>query len=184
MKAWIKSFLLKFVLLFLCLSCSSDLDFDQANDVSLSPVVEVSFFFYNLSVNDIINFSPQLNPAVPFTANDTVALSLFNESFLNENLIRVDIAHDTQNTLDEDVEIEFNYVDPNFQSTIQPLLFDAPANTVNQLVVNTYEGQDLDRLKASTQVIANLDLQPTQSSYSSIGELQIRSKATFYFLIE
>ncbi len=184
MKALAEKLFIFFIAIAFVIGCTSELDFDQAEDLSLEPVIESSFIFYQLSAEEINTEATSQSMVAPFMIRDTVALDLFNESFLNDNLIRIDITRDTENSTDEDVEVVFNYVDDSFEPTVAPFSFDAPANTDRPGIVTSYQGEDLELLKRSTQIVAELVVSPTQSAFSDSGLIEIRSKATLYLRID
>ncbi len=174
-----------FALLTTMFGCVSDLDFDQAEDLVLTPIIESSFLFYELDAEEVNDIVPEAFVGVTLAARDTVAFNVFNDSFLNDNLIRADIVHDTDNTLtNEDFEVRLIFVDDAFVETVQPITISAPANQNPPEVINSYQGEALEQLKLSTQVITELVVTSNAPDVSSVGIVEIRSKATLYLEID
>ena len=69
--------LLGFFVLLLTVSCSSDLDFDQVNDLQLQPVVVANLSSFDVAANQFVNNGTE--QAVSIYTPD---VGVFNDSFL------------------------------------------------------------------------------------------------------
>ena len=175
----ILGFLLLTMLFF---SCSSDLDFNQANDFKLQPV-----FIANLSSFDI--------PAPEFTDNgtekrlifDAKEFDVFRDSFFRKNLRRADFFFEINNTITRSYTIDIVLLDINDQPIFN-IHFNVPAyngtkNQVTRTII--FENADLEMLKKTRRMgfVLTMGAGPALNA-SSPGSLQLKSSATAYLLIE
>ena len=78
--------LLGFFVLLLTVSCSSDLDFDQVNDLQLQPVVVANLSSFDVAANQFVN-----NGTEQAVSIDTPDVGVFNDSFFRDNLSKADL---------------------------------------------------------------------------------------------
>jgi hypothetical protein len=106
----------------LSFSCVGDLDFDQADDIFIEPVVLVSLIHFNA---DGIDFPGSVDQEV---FNDESEVHFFDSDFAEESITRVIIDYDMENTFDRDFSIAYNFLDNN-DVIIHTTLLIIPANS-------------------------------------------------------
>jgi hypothetical protein len=174
--------LLGFFVLFFAMSCSSDLDFDQVNDLQLQPVVVANLSSFDVAANQfVINGTEQ-----PLYIN-APEVGVFNDSFFRDNLIRTDLFFEFNNTINRAFALQLIFLDSSNRplTTIQ-INIPAYAGTTNQTTLTqTFQGTDLDLLKQTKKIAFVLALLPGPPLTStSAGNLKLRSSVTAYFDIQ
>jgi hypothetical protein len=174
--------LLLLIISFFSFSCSSDLDFNQANDVKLEPV-----FIANLAYFDI--------PAIEFVTNGveqnvTVAaptIDVFNDVFFKKYLTRADLSFEIDNTINRGYTLDIILQDRNNQP-LYTINFNIPAYTgVANPITKTeiFENAKLDLLKSTTKMTFVLRmLAGPPLSENSIGSLKLRSGVIAYLAVQ
>ncbi len=164
-------------------SCSSDLDFNQANDLKLKPVV-----VGNLSHFDV--------PALVFVANDgseknvvsnDQEFDVFRDKYFNSYLQRADFYFEINNTISRAYKLDIVFTDEN-DKTLTSIHFDIPAysGTENKITrTEIFENTKLDLLKSSKKMefVIAMAAGPALDK-NSTGSLVLRSSATVYLEIQ
>ncbi|OOV27716.1 hypothetical protein BXU11_09675 [Flavobacterium sp. LM5] len=180
MKAY-KTLLVFFLILF-SFSCSSDLDFDQANDIELRPVVIGNLASFDLVANQFVNNGLEQTVSI-----DTPELGVFDDTFFKKNLIQTDLFFEVDNTINRAFELQLFFLD-NANAPVSSIRMDIPAyagtsNVTKRTVV--YQGANLDLLKQSKKIAFVITLLPGPPlSAASVGNLKLRSSITAYFDIK
>ena len=173
------------ILLFLN-ACIKDVDFDQAEDLFITPALEVSIIHFNESASTFVdNDGLELS-----TVKDSVSIEIFSDNFVVDNLIKADFSFETTNTIDRAYEAQIDFYNDLYELQ-HSFNFGVGASVNNQDIiveyVEVFEGQDLDALKATTNLVLTLTLQPSSDGSilndDSPGNLKLRSKGSFYFEI-
>jgi hypothetical protein len=163
-------------------SCSSDLDFNQANDLKLEPV-----FISNLAYFDI--------PAHEFVTNgvdqsiivDSPTIDVFNDAFFKNNLTRADLSFEIDNTINRIYTLDIALLDKNNQP-LYYINFIVPASTGTAIPVKKteiFENANLDLLKSTTKMTFVLKmLAGQQLDKNSLGSLKLRSGVTAYLIVQ
>ncbi|MGL2994688.1 hypothetical protein [Flavobacterium sp. TSSA_36] len=173
---------LSWFLLFISGSCSSDLDFDQANDIELRPVVIGNLASFDVAAKQFVNNGIEQTVSI-----DTPELGVFNDTFFKKNLIQTDLFFEVDNTINRAFELQLFFLD-DANAPVTSIRMDIPAyigssNIVTKTVV--YQGANLDALKQSKKiafVITLLSGPPLNAS--SVGNLKLRSNLTAFFDIK
>lgn len=169
-------------LAFFSFSCSSNLDFDQVNDFKSEPVIVANLATFDVAANQFVEGGVE-----QIVSGDLMSFDIFNESFLNTNLNRVDFFFEIDNTINRAFKMDLYFLDDTNQ-VVYRIPFDVPASTgVQNLVTKTeiFENANLDLLKKSTKIAFIVTMYPgTMLDENSLGSLKLRSSATLYFNIE
>lgn len=174
--------LLGFFVLLFSLSCSSDLDFDQVNDLELQPVVVANLSSFDVAANKLVN-----NGTEQAISIDTPDVGVFNGSFLKDNLVKADLFFEVNNTINRAFVLRLVFLDKaNAPLFSIPIDIPAYAGATNITIKNeTFVGANLDALKQTKKiafVVALLPGPPLTSA--STGNLKLRSSVTAYFDIQ
>lgn len=180
--AGISKFAALLVLVFLSFSCSSDLDFDQIDDLKLEPVVVANLTYFNIPAKDFVDNGNEQN--IAFDAQD---FNPFRNSLMREDLIKAEFNFEITNTINRAYKIDLVLIDSQ-NNTIETLSFNIPAYTGVTNVFNfteVFENQRLTNLKRLQKIafVINMASGPPLTENSS-GNLKLRSAGTLNFDIE
>lgn len=169
--------------LLLTLSCAEAIDFDQVDELRLSPVIESSLIFLNEPANQF-----QINGVDIEFIQDSVDITFFDDAFIEENLVKTEFVFETNNSIHRGFQVEVDFLDASDQ-LVHELVLEATASPDNVHVmenhVETFEGETLAALKATRKMIFTLSVLPGASiNENTIGRIQLRSKGIFYLNIE
>jgi hypothetical protein len=174
-----------FGIFFLCifsLSCSSDLDFNQVNDLKLEPVVIANLATFDVQANQFV-----IGGVEQPVTGDLMDFDVFKQKFFNENLTRADFFFEINNTINRGFRINLFLLDAN-NNPLYTIPFDVPAYTGTQnLVTKTeiFQNAKLNLLKNTVKIAFVVTLLPGPVlSENSLGSLKLRSSATLYFVVE
>ncbi|GAA4113226.1 hypothetical protein GCM10022393_12100 [Aquimarina addita] len=187
-----QSFILFFLvgIVMVSVSCIKDVDFEQVEDIAITPVFELDFIYSHFDIEDYID--EDLIPDTDFTIlpeqlRDTVNYDLVGSDFAIEYIDRVELVFEMRNTIESGFRLQFQFLTDNDEplgvlyfievlpgsgedsepvtsfSSPNPIVLDNP--TIQQL--------------ANAQKIAVELVTPTINS-SLRGVLDVRSKAAYY----
>ncbi|MBW1296690.1 hypothetical protein [Aquimarina litoralis] len=171
-------------------SCVKELDFEQLDDVVLTPVFEADFIYSEFDIEEYI--PDGLPPDTEFTLppevlRDTVNYDLVGTDFAVDNLDRVELTIEVRNTIERPFLIQFQFLTQNEQplgqlysvpvqagmgAGTQPVISFSDPNPI--VLDNATLNQLSSAQKIATEIIVtslNTDLR---------GVLNIRSKASYY----
>jgi hypothetical protein len=170
------------VLVLFSAACTSDLDFNQVNDLKLEPVFISNLAYFDVPANQFVTNGVEQ----PINA-DTPTIDIFNDAFFKDNLAKAEFFFEINNTIKRAYTIDLVYLDKNNQA-IYFTNFAIPAYTgVENLVTKTdvFANAKLDLLKRTTKIAFILKMLPGPIlSESSTGSLKLRSSVTAYLVIE
>lgn len=165
-------------------SCIKDVDFEQAEGLSISPALEVSVIHFEEPVSKFVD---DLGDEI-VTVRDSVGVEIFNDDFVVENLVRADFLFKITNTINRAYDAQIDFYN-DFHELQHSFGFGVGASMNSQDIIVEYievfEGQELEALKTTTNLVLTLTLQPSTDgstlNENSIGNLELESKASFYF---
>ena len=172
-----------FFLSFFFLSCSSDLDFEQVNDLKLRPVFVGNLVNIDAKANLLFFAGVEQSPLV-----ESINFQVFNNSNLNNYvtnyITKVDLLFEVNNTINRDFKIDLFLLDKN-NVKLYEIPFVIPAYVPGQLPVSKkeiFENATLDVLKQTEKLAFYITTLPgIPLSQSSLGSLKLSSSATVYF---
>ena len=168
-----------FILSFFFVSCSSDLDFDQVNDLELKPV-----FTGNLVTFDVKTSKFLIGSIEQSTVVDKINFEFFNNSDINKFILRTDLFFEINNTINRDYKIDIYLLDSN-NAQLHVIPFVVPAYTPGQLPVSKneiFENATFNILKKTKFLEFHITMLPgIPITASSSGSLKLSSSATLYF---
>jgi len=168
-----------FILSLLFLSCSSDLDFDQANDLKLEPILVANLASFDIPANQFVIGGVEQ----PFVG-DVMNFKFFNDPDFTNNISQTDLFFEFNNTINRAHQINLYFLDVN-DSRLYTIPISVPAYTgVTNVVSKTeiFDKAKLDLLKKTTKIAFVIAMFPgIPLTESSLGSLKLRSSATIYF---
>lgn len=174
------------LLILLVTSCVKDVDFEQAEDLSISPVLESSLLFFNFPASE---FQEPTGTAI-VVVQDELELDVFNDEFLRDNLIKAEFFFEVTNSIDRNFRADIIMYDANGGVTHSFDISIAPDGNNEVVVTHTelFEGATLDQLKNTTRMQFVLSMFPSPTGIpldeTSVGNIKMRSKATLFFEID
>ena len=172
--------LLTSILLFV--SCFDGTDFDQTNEVVLTPEIELDLIYFNLEAS---NFYDYANNTEVLVVEDTTDLDFLGGSDINDIIKGADFYFEFTNTIARGFNISFDFLNNDnvskylMQTTVSPGSENTP--------VVSYFVQSLDVLQIKELTKANKVLVTVtipSSSQDLSGVLNLQSKTTYYLQIE
>lgn len=165
--------------LFLFLSCTKEIDFDQVNDLVITPAAEFSITYIDAEADDFFVNGLEITQPV----SDFIEIDVFDDAATNDNLTRIDLIFETENTLPRDFRFEIRFLDENLgvisTATIAFETTDTSPHTF------TFEGADLEALKNTAILVYSVELLPgSPLSPDTPGMVSMKSKGVFYFNFE
>ncbi|HQZ25771.1 MAG TPA: hypothetical protein PLD18_10765 [Flavobacterium sp.] len=171
-----------FILFFFFLSCSSDLDFDQVNDLKLEPV-----FVANMASFDIIANQFVIGGVEQPIVGDVMDFDVFNDEDFSRNINKTDLFFEFNNTINRAYIINLYFLDAN-DVRLYSIPFVIPAysgSTIEVTKTEVFDNAKLDLLKKTQKIAFFIAMLPGPPlTDSSIGSLKMRSSATLYFLVQ
>tara|TARA_B110000971_G_scaffold165543_1_gene169587 strand:- start:245 stop:793 length:549 start_codon:yes stop_codon:yes gene_type:complete len=172
--------LLTSILLFV--SCFDGTDFDQTNEVVLTPEIELDLIYFNLEAS---NFYDYANNTEVLVVEDTTDLDFLGGSDINDIIKGADFYFEFTNTIARGFNVSFDFLNNDnvskylMQTTVSPGSENTP--------VVSYFVQSLDVLQIKELTKANKVLVTVtipSSSQDLSGVLNLQSKTTYYLQIE
>lgn len=164
----------------LTLSCTSDLDFNQVNDIKIEPVVVANLATFEVPANQFVTGGVEQSFSIAASNFD-----VFRDTFFNDNLQRTDLFFEFNNTINRAFTISAVLLDIN-EIPLYTINFPIPAYSGGSNIVTSsdvFQNTKLDLLKRTAKISFNLTLLPGPIlNESSVGSLNLRSSATVYLM--
>lgn len=167
-------------------SCVENVDFNQAEEIILTPTLESSLIFFEEPVTTFIDNSGVEIP----TITDSVIIEIFNDEFVKDNLQKAVLQFEATNSINRSFEAKVDFLDvlDELQHTLTFIV--APSVNGEEVItesIETFEGDNLEALKATNKLLLTLTILPSADGSTldgnSTGTLSFRSKGTFFFNI-
>ncbi|UAB79910.1 hypothetical protein INR76_07120 [Marixanthomonas sp. SCSIO 43207] len=159
-------------------ACVRDTDFDQAEDITLTPVVELDLIYFNLEANDFFDSSTS-NPRL--TVTDTTELPFLDDGFVQDDLRKADFLFKFTNSIPRNFDVNFQFLNPENVETYSTQTSIAPGSTNNPQPTDfteTVEGQELIDLTQASKVVVSVTIESSNENLE--GELNLKSKTTYH----
>ena len=160
-------------------SCSSDLDFNQVNDLSVQPVFTTNLAYFEVKAPDfVVNGTEQ--PLFSYIAN----VDFLNTSFVEEDLVKTDLYFRIKNTIARAYFYNVTFLDQN-NIPIHTIAMNLPAYNGTEVIVEkteTFTAANVDILKKTTKMIFSVAMLPGPPlTDNSPGRIELSSSITAYF---
>ena len=171
-----------FIGLVLLGSCAKDVDFEQANEVALRPVVELNLIFFDLDADRFFDQeSGQVNPIV----RDTTEIRFLDDTGTQESLQRVDFLFRFTNSIDRSFRVEFQFISEQDET-----VYSIPAEVVNGSVSSpvltevfqVVEGDQITNLTMANRLVVQTEIVSADPGLE--GSLNLQSKTTYFLEIK
>lgn len=161
---------------FIC-SCSSELDFENVNDIAVTPQVDADLVFFTLGTEAFINTSI---PDTTLVVRDTTRLEFLDDDFIRDNIQEIKFTFQVDNSFAQSFSNQSIFLNENgvaqymLEFAIAPSLDGFPART--SIVVQLDENE-LQAILNSIQVVDEVRLNTNEQFID--GELSLQSKAVY-----
>ncbi|WP_435578853.1 hypothetical protein [Gilvibacter sp.] len=163
-----------------CLSsCIKDTDFEQADQITLSPEYELDLVYFTVDTS-MFESSGELGDS--FKVTDTTNVRFLDDSFIQESLVRAEVFFRLTNSIPRDfqLEVEFmtlsNEVQYQFDIPIAAGTVAAPVITEHLEVFDT--AAELGPLTSSSRVVISVSSPETVEALD--GTLNLQSKSAYF----
>ncbi|MFE3869389.1 hypothetical protein ACFX5E_15095 [Flavobacterium sp. LS2P90] len=163
-------------------SCSSDLDFNQANDLKIEPVFISNLAYFDIPAHEFVTNGVERSIIV-----DSPTVDVFNDAFLKNHLTRADLSFEIDNTINRAYTLDIILRDKNNQP-LYTINFNVPAYTGAANLVTKkeiFENANLDLLKSTTKMTFFIKmLSGSLLNENSVGSIKLRSGVTAYLIVQ
>lgn len=176
-----KSFSLSIFMVCACLfftACIKDTDFDQAEDIALTPVIELDLIYFNLRAEqffDTINSNPIL------TVRDTTEIRFLDDSTLQESLKRAELYFKFTNSIPRSFQVDFQFLS-EFNDTTYVSGTSVAQGTLTAPVITEFtdnvEGENILLLTQAHKVVVSVTIPSSDENLE--GTLNLKSKITYF----
>jgi hypothetical protein len=172
--------LLTSILLFV--SCFDGTDFDQTNEVVLTPEIELDLIYFNLEAS---NFYDYANNTEVLVVEDTTDLDFLGGSDINDIIKGADFYFEFTNTIARGFNVSFDFLNNDnvskylMQTTVSPGSENTP---VVSYFVQSLDALQIKELTKANKVLVTVTI--PSSSQDLSGVLNLQSKTTYYLQIE
>jgi hypothetical protein len=157
-----------------------DTDFNQSDDILITPAVVLDFLFFNLSSENFTNIG--VNNLV---VSDTTFFDLLIEDFTIENLKKADFYFKNTNSLSIQLSTQYQFLDENndvYYEILIPVNSGSISNPVITEHIEIIEEGNIVNLTKADKVVVNV-IAP--SSLDNLdGMLNLQSKTIYYLSLE
>lgn len=163
-------------------SCVRDTDFSQAEEVTLTPVVDLNFIFFNLNQNDFFDPSTNLER---LTVTDTTEIRFLDDSGIQESLKRAEFTFKYTNSFAQNIETTYQFLSQNNDTTYttNAIISSGSINTPQTTtVIEIIEGPQIANLTQANKVVVSITL--TEVNKNTQGVFNLKSKATYFLEIK
>lgn len=172
-----------------CASCVKDVDFDQLENVVLTPVFEADFIYSEFDTSDFIEDGlPPDIPIIVEPVRDTINFDLIGTDFAIENLVRIELNFEIRNTIATPFEFEFQFLGGSGEPIGAPFLIQVDAGDgEGEAPVLTTQAFILDN--AALVALANAEemaseIRVLNANSSLRGRIEVKSSATYFVSYE
>ncbi|MGQ7944953.1 hypothetical protein [Flavobacterium sp. WC2509] len=176
---FVKKTVLIVILVKIFFSCSSDLDFDQANDLNVHPIVASNLAYINLNASDFV-----VNGAESPVFSDTTDVDFFGHPFIEDNLAKAELYFRIKNTIDRAYIFNVAFLNKN-NNLIYNIKIEVPKYSGTEVMVEKtviFAAANLVTLENTTKMIFSVRmLSGTLITNTTPGRVELSSSLTAYF---
>lgn len=171
--------LLVSVLLF---SCVRNTDFNQAEDVALTPIVELDLIHFDLDAGEF--FDP-LNGVPRLTVTDTTEIRFLDDTEIQESLLKAEFLFVFTNSIPRTFQSNFTFLSEAGDVTYATSSAVNEGSLADPVVTEFTEvvaGTEILDLTQANRVVVSVTI--PSSDLSLQGSLNLKSKTTYYLEIK
>lgn len=159
-------------------ACIQDTNFDQAEDIALTPVVELDLIYFNLRADqffDTINSNPIL------TVRDTTEIKFLDDSSLQESLKRAEFYFKFTNSIPRSFQVDFQFLSETNDTTYvagTSVSEGTPTTPVITEFIENVEGDNILQITQANKVVVSVTIPSSDENLE--GTLNLKSKTTYF----
>jgi len=183
MKIPLFSYLSCVIVLLLAVSCVEDVDFNQAEDIVITPVVDLNLIRFNVNANSF--FDPE-TPTTPVMITDTLGIDFLKDIEAQENITRIDLLFRFINSVSRSFEVDLDFLNASGNSVYEIHLnvlegsLDNPVTTPD--IIETITQDNLLEFSKSKRVAVSISVSSSNSDLE--GVLTLQSSATYFLKLQ
>lgn len=166
----------------LTFSCVKNTDFDQAENILLTPVVELDLIHFNVESTDYFN---PITGITQLTVSDTTEIRFLDDSGIQESLKKAEFLFRFTNSMATSFDVSFQFLDRDNVETYLAATSIAQG-TIGTPVVSDFievvEGADILELTKANKVVISATIPEEIPELE--GSLNLKSKTTYYLEIK
>ncbi|MCB0464323.1 MAG: hypothetical protein KDC78_01430 [Aequorivita sp.] len=159
-------------------ACIKDTDFDQAEDIALTPVIELNLIYFNLPAN---RFFDTINSTQILTVRDTTEIRFLDDSTLQESLKRAEFYFKFTNSIPRNFQVDFQFLsevnDTTYITGTSVSQGTLSSPEITEFIENI-EGEDILRLTQANKVVVSVTIPSSNENLE--GTLNLQSKTTYF----
>lgn len=167
------------LLLTLSFSCSSDLDFEQTDQLNIKPVFTTNLAYFSLEANQFV-----VNGVEQSSFSYISNVDFFSTGFIRDDLVRTDLYFRVKNTINRAYTYNITFLDVN-NIPIYNVNLEIPAYNGTEIVVEKtekFDSSNIDILKNSKSIVFSVLMLPGPPlTAASPGRVELSSSITAYF---
>jgi hypothetical protein len=167
------------LLLILTFSCSSDLDFNQADQFNIKPVFTTNLAYFKLEAGQFV-----VDGVEQSTFSYISNVDFFNTGFIRDDLVRTELYFRVKNTINRAYTYNITFLDAN-SIPIHTINMEIPAYNGTEIVVEkteVFNSSNIDILKNTKSIIFSILMLPGPPlNAASPGRVELSSSITAYF---
>ncbi|MGZ0015044.1 hypothetical protein [Yeosuana sp. AK3] len=178
-----KYLIITLIIVLVSASCTKEVDFNQVNNIQLTPVIESSLVFINEPANRFLVNGTEISGL-----QDSANIDVFNDEFVIDYLEKAEFLFQTTNSINRGFQVQVDMLD-DFNQIRHTFSFSSVASPDNSDVVTehieVFEGNSLTALKSTTKLVFTLNILSGEPiNQSTPGRIILKSKGTFYLNIQ
>lgn len=160
-------------------SCFKDVNLEQAQDIQLTPDLEVDLLYYKIDKTDFLD--SETNAFTP-VIRDTVRLEFLNDDYIQDGLMYAEFRFKHENKFPYLIKSSIRFLSENDRNQFS-VNYDIPPGSVGSpSIVDTIhivEGGDIGKVRKSLKMLVELEI--IGGGKDMDGELDFSSKGLFKF---
>lgn len=166
----------------LLFSCVRDTDFGQAEEVTLTPTVELNLIHFDLDAGEFFD----TNTGLPrLSVSDTVEIRFLDDVETQESLVRADFEFEFTNSIPRTFDVDLVFTtdggEPTYATTTT-VAAGTPEAPVETVFVEVIEGNSIQQLTLANKMAMTLTIPSADPDLQ--GVLSLQSKTTYYLEIK
>ncbi|GAA4271330.1 hypothetical protein GCM10022258_06230 [Aquimarina gracilis] len=166
-------------------SCVKDVDFDQVEDVVLTPVLELDFIYSRFDTDQFIEPGIDSSIIIPEVAiNDTLNYDLLGTDFVVDNLEQVELTFEFSNTIERDFTFSFGFLNdvgvrigPSYTIIANAGMGPGTEPIItNEIII--LDNATINVLSEATKLVSSIRVFNINSGLE--GVLELKSKGTYF----
>tara|TARA_R110000850_G_scaffold16697_6_gene51849 strand:- start:41691 stop:42236 length:546 start_codon:yes stop_codon:yes gene_type:complete len=163
---------------FTLLSCVKDTDFEQADDIALTPEAEVNFLYFTLTIDD---FESQSISEEELAVIDTTEIRFLDDEFAIENITRADFFFKVTNTFPVGLDVNLRFLSednvPYYEINFPIALSENNSPEVTEFT-QVVSMEEIEQLTQNDKVAVRINIESDNQDLD--GSLNLQSKTTYY----